>query len=96
MPKYIDVEQAIETFKKVLPITPRSCGKTNVYMRWISALLEAWNNIPSADVQPVVHGHWELLHWAFDSYRCSECSFEQRLEEFHYCPNCGADMRGKQ
>lgn len=59
MTKYIDAKQAIETFKKVLPITPRSCGKTNIYMRWISALSEAWNDIPSADVQPVV--------------RCKEC-----------------------
>ena len=40
----------------------------------------------------VIHGHWELLTWAFDYYRCSECGFEQRLEEFLYCPNCGADM----
>lgn len=44
------------------------------------------------DLRPVVRGHWELLTWAFDYYRCSECGFEQRLEEFPYCPNCGADM----
>ena len=48
----------------------------------------------SADVAPVRHGHWESLYWAFDYYRCSECGFEQRLEKFPYCPNCGAKMDG--
>lgn len=94
MIEYIEKEQAIETIKKVLPIIPHSCSKTNNYLRWISVLSEAWNDIPSADVHPVVHGHWELLYWAFDYYRCSECGFEQRLEEFSYCPNCGARMDG--
>lgn len=48
--------------------------------------------IPNADVVEIRHGHWESLYWAFDYYRCSECGFEQKLEEFPYCPNCGAKM----
>lgn len=56
------------------------------------SLREALSKVPSTDVAPVRHGHWESLYWAFDYYCCSECGFEQRLEEFLYCPNCGAKM----
>lgn len=71
MTKYIDIEQATETFKKVLPITPRSCSKTNIYVRWILALSEAWNNIPAADVQPVV--------------RCKDCKHRRTEYRMPYC-----------
>lgn len=40
-------------------------------------------------------GHWidigELEPW----YRCSECDEKVFGKYRHYCPNCGADMRGE-
>ncbi len=64
--------------------------------------MEGWNDAidiimsetPTVDAEPVRHGHWESLYWAFDFYRCSKCGFEQRLEEFPYCPKCGTKMDG--
>ena len=49
------------------------------------------NNIPSADVRPVVHGHW-IDHGSFVT--CSHCKEEQYgLDTGRiYCPNCGAIM----
>jgi len=48
-------------------------------------------DIPSADVQPVVHGHWMELPDGF--CRCSVC---QKLDtisnHLKYCSNCGAKM----
>ncbi len=51
--------------------------------------------IPSADVKPVVHGHWV---YAVDSdiqlgsYRCSACG-NCSPHVTNYCGLCGADMR---
>lgn len=39
-------------------------------------------------------GHWiELKCGSASLWKCSECG-ELFLEDFYYCPNCGADMRG--
>lgn len=43
-------------------------------------------------------GKWESRYWVGDAYYhvCSECKMHIRENEFdNYCPNCGADMRGK-
>lgn len=67
-------------------------------------------DIPSADVQPVVHGRWieveEPFGWSM--IRCASCTvcgesfvlnedlgIEDIREGCNYCPNCGADMRGE-
>lgn len=57
------------------------------------------DNIPAADVAPVVHGKWEWhgpcrdnkgTYWA----TCSACKTRQRLGDYEtYCPSCGAKMR---
>ena len=33
--------------------------------------------------------------WWSDAYECSVCG-DAGIKNWHYCPNCGADMRGKQ
>lgn len=56
-------------------------------------------DIPTADVQPVVHGHWIKTGQSFICpdkficYSCSECGYDIEKIKFNYCPNCGADMR---
>lgn len=56
-------------------------------------------------IQPVRHGHWETIDgWDGDElYRCSECGDMFVLidgtpkdNNYWFCPNCGADMRGEQ
>lgn len=50
-------------------------------------------DIPTADVQPVVHGHWEsqiVYPWKYA--KCSECHRTFDVQS-NFCPNCGADMR---
>jgi hypothetical protein len=59
---------------------------------------EVLNDAPTADVVEVRHGEWGFdgLGWT-----CSECgeyalSIKTNLQSrSKYCPNCGADMRGK-
>lgn len=67
--------------------------------------------IPTADVQEVKHGHWQITE--YDYYDCSVCGnsyyngcesgaeARQRLDErpydvYKYCPYCGAKMGGEQ
>lgn len=60
----------------------------------------------SADARENIHGHWEpkyptweeIIHCQ-ERYFCSNCKdyVVDRIArlEFNFCPNCGADMRGK-
>ena len=52
--------------------------------------------IPAADVTPVVHGRWIEDH---DYLKCPECSVMVKWDftffdigDWNYCPNCGARM----
>ena len=46
---------------------------------------------------PCIHCNpdWENSECYVTSYRCSECN-EHVKNESNYCPNCGADMRGRE
>lgn len=57
-------------------------------------------NIPAADVAPVVHGRWSDAGWgelpkhAPYGWACSVCENISFNSEHNYCPHCGAKMDG--
>ena len=58
-------------------------------------------DVPVADVVPVVHGRWINAYTDIESNPlfmygiCSNCGFEQGLsDKLNYCPNCGTKMDG--
>ena len=62
------------------------------------------NEIPAADVRPVVRGKWERTDAYPHRLYCSICyktylKNDELLERWefplNFCPNCGADMRGE-
>ena len=61
------------------------------------AVFPALNNLPAADVRPVVRGKWSIVYDDFmkSNYdTCSCCGKEYfGANGFNFCPNCGADMR---
>lgn len=76
----------------------------------IEGVLIALSKIPSADVAPVRHGHWDVrepmpmhdikgnLSWG-NWYVCTGCGFattaiEGHITQYKYCPSCGARMDG--
>lgn len=90
MAEYIERAEALE-------ITTRTCGD----------YAAAWSEIrklPAADVAPVVHGRWDDSgRYTFPSgstaVRCTNCGCaltvsEYRLNNWNYCPVCGAKMDG--
>lgn len=48
------------------------------------------NEMPTADVQEVRHGHW-IKYCDGKSYYCSNCN-RLRSKKYKYCPHCGARM----
>ena len=55
------------------------------------------NQIPAADVRPVVRGKW-LPTRDDNKKECSKCHVIQLIAQYpagraDWCPNCGADMR---
>lgn len=89
--KYVDFDEVITTYK--------TFGHLN-----LPNALEAFNEIPAADVRPVVRGKWDEEHepftWmGYTRWSCSCCGFKCGYEleiknRTNFCPNCGADMRG--
>lgn len=60
--------------------------------------IRSLNDIPAADVKPVVRGEWRLYSPLTDTYECDKCGYQVIDESFrtNFCPNCGADMREKE
>ena len=58
-------------------------------------VLRGFDEIPAADVAPVVHGEWR---WAEDGHcKCTVCgqyaTVKRVVIKTNFCANCGADMR---
>ena len=73
------------------------------------ACLEEIAKLPAADVRPVVRGKWVQVGGSYTNRRildgrilsCSGCGKLLNMlgvnggrGDAHFCPNCGADMRG--
>lgn len=103
MDEYIKREYVIDAVLDVYCNTPDinlSCEKFE------AVILE----IPTADVEPVRHGRWEIANDG--THFCSHCgcdapyawddidrNYINSADDVpdrisNYCPNCGADMRG--
>lgn len=80
----------------------REKAKRLFHIEYAYAAAQLLDEIPSADVAPVVHGRWiyeEETLFTPSGYRCSVCRRPRWLspdvpEAFKYCPNCGAKMDG--
>lgn len=67
------------------------------FINGIESVLEYAENLPAADVAPMVHGQWETNSDRPDSLICSvcKCGFDMWKHDPHnFCPNCGAKMDG--
>lgn len=67
----------------------------NKYKSALVMLLEKIEKLPAADVREVKKGRWKNAEPNFMA-KCSNCQryYISRDEkyEFHFCPNCGAQM----
>ena len=99
MNDYIKREDAVEKIKA-------DCDRfDHIPKRVVDFFTLGMESVPSADVEPVRHGHWKVVN---DSYggkayicECSECEdtvwvYKDADRKWNYCPNCGARMDGKE
>ena len=105
MAEYIEREALKKRFEKRL-----NWLKKDIYDEYSGALYdgcetdaELIDEIPAADVVPVVHGHWvEQEDGRGETYYdCSICGESWTTidgtpmqNNMNYCPNCGAKMNG--
>lgn len=72
------------------------------------SMMQVFEDIPAADVEPVRHGHYigmeayfyvdvNPVYSVYYEWKCSECDcvFEDDEPKYRYCPNCGAKMLPK-
>lgn len=103
MAEYIKLEDALaiieEKQKELCPVGRYGRGYVygsdrEKYDAW-DEIIDALENVPAADVVPVVHGRWMPFRSkiAGDIQYCSACEigFDAKTD---YCPHCGAKMDG--
>ena len=105
MARYIDVDEMEGYLIEEGQMHPKRYGfKLGEFIRFKpSEVAEIVRRcMPTADVKPVVRGEWEKHRETFCSWNCSVCkenvvAMPERMgcPLYKYCPNCGADMRGK-
>ena len=97
MAEYIDRQAAIDALCEQAKAMETWASRYDEQRRGILSAINIINDLPSADVQPVRHGHWR--HYEGMLY-CSVCSdeFYDDIMEYcgddvpKHCPNCGALM----
>nr|DAH75044.1 MAG TPA: 30S ribosomal protein S11 [Caudoviricetes sp.] len=80
----------------------REKAKRLLHIEYAYAAEQLLDEIPAADVAPVVHGDWapcfdEEHRWRQGWAQCSNCGRERyacTIRNVNYCPNCGAKMDG--
>ena len=90
MSRYIDAENILYSSVMVEE------DNGNYRKMWI-ATKEDIDAIPTADIRENVKGEWGRTKNGF--IYCSNCEAtwydNAWTDDWHYCPNCGADMRGE-
>ena len=90
MSRYIDADALLEKVQFRVRINDDTDKTIKQCVEITRNLIE---NAPTADVEPVVHGHY-----VFDDDGDSSCSVcrEKYLDHTQkYCPNCGAKLDGE-
>ena len=107
MSEYIKKEDAFTAIEKGLPyMCHDECG--NERATWMS-IKDIVNGLPTYSFPEREKGEWEQTRYrsvdqtgeTYDDgigFRCSNCANAFKvtsLVRYNFCPNCGADMRGK-
>ncbi len=90
MSRYIDADDAVKRFEELHGNESRFLNCYNAY--WIVSFIEMQ---PTAGVQKVRHGKWELIEKNVS--KCTVCGCSRNIETqfgWNFCPNCGAKMDG--
>lgn len=107
MAEYVERGALLEDVENTLVFSGRT-GHLNPKQIGAQMVVQRIKAAPAADVAPVVHGRWEVVHGVLTPggdplLRCPICRARESEHlcgvECHtvwnYCPNCGARMDGE-
>ena len=106
MTEYIEREALMRQIKEIHCADCNSYHGVRCRACWVDDTLGYIDSEPAADVEPVVHAHWQPYE---DTVQCSACGFGTFMDgyffvhgecthaydrsfRFSFCPNCGAKM----
>lgn len=88
MSRYIDADATLKRFEEV---HGNESELLNCYNAdWVSSFIETQ---PTADVQEVRHGRWELI--GKNVSKCTVCGCARNIRTqcgWNFCPTCGAKI----
>lgn len=91
--RLIDGDALIEKFNEKVDMA--EClidARTAERFATFCALADAVEEMPTADVAPVVHGRWLCVDTDTEQFfLCNRCKKKEYWES-NYCPNCGCRM----
>ena len=87
---------AMREDKMAIEYIDREKAKRLLHIEYAYAAEQLLDEIPAADVAPVVHGLWVCVNKIdpISGYRCSKCRRIVGFDLTPYCPGCGAKMDG--
>lgn len=93
----VGLDYIINELNKLITDDSSNDGYTDIKSQ-VEEIKRGVLKLPSADVQPVVHGEWIKIE--YHAYRCSECGKSiitncDYIKEHKFCFRCGAKMDGK-
>lgn len=104
MAECIEREATIKRIKEVYCVGCNSYNGVRCRACGTGDAIDMTEDAPAADVAPVVHGRWDNSgRYTFPgggtAVRCTNCGCaltesEYRLNNWNYCPVCGAKMDG--
>ena len=94
MAEYIEREALIEKCKAIIQDKWNDKVAPVSWSHAYADFIEDIENQPTADVAPVVHGHWIRQDESFTRFKCSnpKCGIENCNGFENYCPHCGTKM----
>jgi hypothetical protein len=103
MPRYIDADVLCNVLKKSAADEWNKRALAETWSYAYQDMIDTIENEPSADVELVRHGKWEIkLGFLGEKYsECSYCRYDISNNDvpkhilkydYKYCPNCGAKM----
>lgn len=104
MGECIEREATIKRIKEVYCVGCNSYNGVRCRACGTGDAIDMIEYAPAADVAPVVHGQWDdsgryTFPGGGTAVRCTECGCALTVSEYHlnnwnYCPVCGAKMDG--
>ena len=104
MTECVEREATIKRIKEVYCVGCNSYNGVRCRACGTGDAIDIIEDAPAADVAPVVHGQWDdsgryTFPGGGTAVRCTECGCALTVSEYHlnnwnYCPVCGAKMDG--